>query len=291
MRISRLGIAKRDIQKLFDNLPSKVLSRAQIETILSQNRTFWRVTQSTSTQDFIDFLLKDAKLKAAKFSFPSRTIDRYVWGEAPTLEIVLSLKPNSYFSHYTAVYLHELTEQVPKTVYLNSEQLLKPLIDTELTQHGIDSAMKKPWRASSSISSYNDIRICVLNGMHTGQLGVINITGPEGETIPVTNIERTLIDIAVRPIYAGGIYEVLKAYRLARTKVSINRLSAILGKLKYKYPYHQVIGFYLEKAEVYSESQIDLLENREMKFDFYLTHEIADADYSKKWRLFFPKGF
>ena len=49
----------------------------------------------------------------------------------------------------------------------------------------------------------------------TNALGVIEIQGSEDETLKVTGIERTLIDIAVRPVYAGGVFEVLKAYKLA----------------------------------------------------------------------------
>ncbi len=70
----------------------------------------------------------------------------------------------------------------------------------------------------------------MLNGMHTGNLGVIKMSGPDGEKLKITDVERTLIDITVRPEYAGGIHEVLKAYRLAKDKVSVNKLVAILEK-------------------------------------------------------------
>jgi hypothetical protein len=39
---------------------------------------------------------------------------------------------------------------------------------------------------------------------------------PEALGIPVTNLERTLIDITVRPDYAGGVQNVLDAFRIAR---------------------------------------------------------------------------
>ena len=28
-----------------------------------------------------------------------------------------------------------------------------------------------------------------------------------------------------------------------------------------------------------------------MRFDFYLTHQMAKTDYVKEWRLYVPKGF
>lgn len=291
MRISRLKIAKRDIQNHFENLPSYVLTRSEIDRILSQNRRFWRVSTSTTVQNFIDFLLKETKLKILKFEFPYRTTNRYIWGDASIFEIVASLKPDSYFSHYTAMYLHELTEQIPKTLYLNFEQPPKSKVNRNLSQQRIKSAFMRPWRTSKNIASYKDYKICILNGMFTGKLGVIETAGPSGEKIYVTNVERTLVDIAVRSVYAGGVFEVLKAYRLAHQKVSINKLSAMLRKLNYIYPYHQVIGFYLKKAKVYKDTQINLMQKFDMKYDFYLTHQMKDVSYSKKWRLYFPKGF
>ena len=58
-----------------------------------------------------------------------------------------------------------------------------------------------------------------------------------------TTLERTLIDIAVRPFYAGGVAEVAKACEMAKNKeVSVNRLASMLTKMHFGYPYHQAIG-------------------------------------------------
>ena len=62
-----------------------------------------------------------------------------------------------------------------------------------------------------------------------------------------------------------------------------------LFKLKHVYPYHQAIGFYLEKAE-YKANQIALVEKIEMKNDFYLDYQMKNSDYSSRWKLFYPKG-
>ena len=136
-----------------------------------------------------------------------------------------------------------------------------------------------------------DYRICVINGKFTNRLGVTEIVTDTNENLPVTSIERTLIDIAVRPFYAGGIYEVLNAYRNAVDRVSINKLTAMLNKMDFIYPYHQAIGFYLHRSGVYKESQIDLLKRFELKYDFYLTNQMKERDYSKEWRIYFPKAF
>lgn len=289
MAQTRLSIAKPDIVRHFEDLPIRIFQRSQIESILAENRGFWRLSESMRVHKFIDFLIIKADLKTIKFEFPSRTIVRYTWGEVPMYEVVLSLKPESYFTHYTALYFHDLTEQVPKTIYLNFEQAPKRYRDQmTLDQSRIEAAFKRPMRVTKNIAIYKDQKICILNGMHTGQLGVISFQGPEGEKVRVTDLERTLIDIVVRPAYAGDVFEVLKAYKLAKNQVSVNRLAATLKKLNYIYPYHQAIGFYLERAG-YIKSSIEIMEKFEMKYDFYLTHRVENMDYSSKWRLYFPK--
>lgn len=57
----------------------------------------------------------------------------------------------------------------------------------------------------------------------------------------VTKIERTFADIAVRPAYAGGVYQVLEAYRGAKDKCPASTVIAVLKKIKSPYPYHQAI--------------------------------------------------
>lgn len=270
----------------FDGLKKTVFTQSDLGGILEENREFWRLSNSVTEKKFIQFLLKKKKLKAVKFQFANdRIVMRYFWGSATDNELILSLKPKSYFSHYTAMALHDLTEQIPNTIYLNYEQSPKNIKNFPIEQSKIDIAFKQPPRMSKNIVAYKKQKICVLNSMHTNRLGVIDI-----DEIPVTNIERTLIDISVRPFYSGGIFEVQKAYRNAKGQFSVNALTAMLKKLNYIYPYHQAIGFYLENSGVYKSSAVDLLQKFDLNFDFYLTHQMDKPAYSKKWRLYYPKG-
>ncbi len=248
------------------------------------------MTDATTVQNFIDFLLENTRMQMVRIDFPHRPMIRYTWGEISTYAIVLSWHPASYLSHYTAVYLHDLTEQVPKILYLNVEQPRKSSVVNTLTQSAIDTAFKSPMRKSKAVAKFRDFEICLLGSMGVNDLGIVESRGPEDEEIRLTNVERTLIDITVRPGYAGGVFEVLKAFRNAKGKVSINRLVAMLKSLDYIYPYHQAIGFYLERAGVYDASSLRLLRKREMNYDFYLTHGMQEPEYSSEWRLFFPKG-
>jgi hypothetical protein len=93
------------------------------------------------------------------------------------------------------MYFHGLTEQIPKSVFLNAEQSPKPQNALPLEQSSINNAFKGNPRLSNNKALYGEFNIYILNGKNTDNLGVINIDTPEGESVPTTNIERTLIDI------------------------------------------------------------------------------------------------
>jgi hypothetical protein len=124
--------------------------------------------------------------------------------------------------------------------------------------------------------------------MFTDRLGVEEKLLPNGEALNVTNLERTLVDIAVRPSYAGGVNAVLDAFQKAKGQLSIDRLLSILKRLDYVYPYHQAIGFYLEKAG-YSQSDWTRFMKLGISFKFYLTHGLpAEKEYDATWSMYYP---
>jgi len=291
MTKNRFQIAKRDIVEYFDSQGNKVYNISDISRILDNHRKFWRLPVNLKTEDFAKLLLTYTQLKLHHFRFVSKNTQRFTWGDISIYRIASSLEKDAYLSHYTAIYLHGLTDQIPKRIYVTHEQPKKPTANKKLSQADIDNAFHKPQRISNNVAKYKDCSICLLNGQFSNNLGVITTTNEAGETNVVTDIERTLIDITVRPAYSGGIYEVLSAYIKAAKRVSINKLTARLKTLDYIYPYHQAIGFYLEKAGNYRDAQIELLKGFDKKYDFYLDHAMEEVEYSKEWKLYFPKNF
>jgi hypothetical protein len=290
MKESSISIAWPEILKLLENYPTKVFDRSQIERILSDCRKILQLNQSITRNQFIDFLLKNKTIKAVKFEFPSQSFVRYMRGRVSIYEIILSLNTNSYFTQFSAMKFHNLTDKTPETIYLNIEQPPKRYHNTSLEQRNIDAAFKRPMRLSQNVAKYKKHKICILNGMSTGKLGVIDIIH-HGARINVTDVERILIDIVVRPGYSGGVSEVLNAYKLAKNKLSVNKLVSMLDKLNYVYPYHQAIGFYLDQSGCYDDSSINIIHRKGLDYDFYLSHDIKEMKYSPEWRIFFPNRF
>lgn len=285
-RTSAFSIAQGDIEKFFDQHRGQPLTEAEIEEIFNVNRDFWRLPPSWHYFKFIRALEERTEhFSTAILMFPHRTIKRYFWKEISPLRLALSVSPKAYLTHYTAMAYHNLTDQIPKNVYVTSEQTAKETRGV-LTQEGIDRAFAKKQRVSENIAEIPDGYIYWLSGKNTKRAGVIKTN----DGLSITNIERTLIDAAVRPLYSGGVYEVLEAYRRAADQISINKLGATLRKMNFIYPYHQAIGFYIERSGAYRPAQIDVFRQFDQEFDFYLTYNMQDKEYSKEWRLYYPKG-
>lgn len=296
---TRLQLARDEIIGFFDTAGTTVFGRRELQRILSEHRAEWRLAMGMSFGEFLDYLMKSRKLFRVELPFPQRKETRYSWGRVPIEKVLLTLKPGCHFSHFTAAQLHELTEQDPRVLYLNHEQRPKPKSDVGLSQARLDVAFRRKPRRTKNVAMVKGggtrgTKVCLLNGKHTGYLGVaerdVRLADEEAVLLRLTDIERTLIDIAVRPFYGGGVGEILRAYRRANGRASVNRLAGMLRKLGHVYPYHQAIGFYIE-ASGYEAKAVDLFHRGfDYEFDFYLDYGMKETEYVDRWRIHVPRG-
>lgn len=290
-RKSQLELGFDLIEAYFNQMQVKSFSEKTLQDIFNSKKQEWQIPANKNASHFFTFLQKKGVLFMTSFNDEkNKTKIIYSWKTQDDFTIMAGLKNNSYYSFYTALFIHQLTLQIPKTYYLNYEHssdmnllLGKP----SLTQSSIDKAFSGSQRKSSNSYSYNDRKIIITNGKKTEKLGVIKQENTQ-QYFEYTDLQRTLIDVAIRPVYAGGVFEVLEGYKKAKDILNTKKTAEYLEKMDYIYPYHQVIGFYLERAG-YGEKDLKLFD-KEKEFNFYLTYDIRNKAYSERWKLYYPKG-
>ena len=290
MTQERFNSAKPKIVATFMSSGIRVFKKRQLAAILARNRGSWGL-QDVPFERFLPFLLEQSDLRQVilKSQHPKIKDEvRYTWQTPSVYAVALSIKNNSYLTHQTAMILQGLSEESPKAVYVNYEQSPKPK-GGNLSQDGIDTAFANPQRQSKFIFSYEGAEIFVINGQFSNRLQVTRISGTRGELLDVTTLERTLIDATKRPTYAGGVAQILKAFRRAKLSLSVTALIETLNTLDYVYPYHQAIGFYMDRAG-YSESDTSKLLALGISFDFYLAYQLEpDRQFDEKWHVYYPR--
>lgn len=290
-RFEMMKIIKKELINEFDEKFNKgdIVLFKDINNMLKYNKLFSVLPNVTRVKDLIKFLVENRILIPFEHQLSkNKSTTKYAFREIHKYKTPLKLRKNSFLSHYTAMYLHNLTENVPKNVYTNQEQSKKPSNKSyNLQQSSINRAFSKPMRKTNNIASFDNFSAYMLNGKNTERMGVAEIE-VDGELLPVTDIERSLLDVSIRPGYGGGVEEILKAFTNAKGEISINRLLAYLRKVDYIYPYHQVLGFYLERAG-YKESQLKLLESMNIEYDFYLNYNMKNPSFSERWKLYYPQ--
>jgi len=279
---NHLEKASKQINNFFDNLGPKVYRKIDLKNILDNHSDEWHLENQTSLEHFIKYARKIIPLKKVQLAFPNRPHVRYISGACSIYEVTQSLKEEGYFSHHTAAEIHDLLG-ADDQIFFNFEQQMRSQSSGEMTQDAINRAFHNKARISQNKAKYKNYTIWLLNGKNTGCYGVIKFSG----NLRVTNIARTLIDMTVRPSYSGGPLQILQAYRRGIKKVDGETIVQTLAKLGHRYPYHQVIGFYMETAG-FSEKDLALLKNIPMKLDFYVDYQMVEPLYSSTWKLYYP---
>jgi len=290
MRKNAFDRAKATIEQYFDKSSRKAFTKNALEKIFHKQRTYWGIPETKRGINFIAYLKQQSWIHIWKFYIRSSNdeITIYSWKTSDELTVISGLKNKAYFTHYSAMFIHSLTEQIPKTYYLNFEHS-GPMAkrDSRLAQEAIDKAFSKEQRKAGEQYRFNRINIILLNGQYTNRLGVTDYR--EGQLCySYTDLPRTLIDITIRPTYAGGVFEVLKAYENARNKLNFIVLQKYLDELDFIYPYHQAVGFYMDKTG-YPESALALFEKK-IELNFYLTYNMKNPQFDSRWKLYYPRG-
>jgi len=69
---TRFSIATADIESYFDKQKSRIFSKADLSSILEENREFWRLSKSMSLSRFTGELISSSRLLEVTLEFPKR---------------------------------------------------------------------------------------------------------------------------------------------------------------------------------------------------------------------------
>lgn len=143
-------------------------------------------------------------------------------------EIATHLVKPSAISHFSAFHIHELTEQIPRIVYVSAP-----------------TGSSFPRVRKGELFSYRGVRYQFISVRKDHFFGIEHVWINEAK-IPVTDLERTLLDGLIKPKYCGGFMEVLHAftvrnfdikkiidYALRLDESVVKRLGWVLEKIGY----------------------------------------------------------
>lgn len=293
MRKESFDKASRDIIAFFEKTKLKAYTTHDIQRIFESHREEWKIAAYRSYKHFITFLNERKILILDVQNHEAHKSKKQILRkkDATPFDIGLTVKKDGYLSNYSAMQIHQLTLQLPKTIYISDEKYLdisSPKSNkVELDQESVDRAFLKPQRVATESykSQYDGFRYVYLQKKHKSiNVGVTQING-----LAVTDLERTLIDIAVRPVYSGGAFEVLEAYKNAKRKADPLKISSYLDELDYIYPYHQLIGFYLDLVGFPKKSLQPFLDKKS-NINFYQTYNLSNKKLNEKWGIYYPTG-
>jgi hypothetical protein len=269
-----------NLSSLIKSIPYPAINYSEFELIISSIKNVRGY--KSKTRDFIkELLIKDflSQEKLGEFDiyiFKNKNIDIY--------DLASTRSRKSFFSFHTALSIHNLILNQPKQIYLTLERpiLIKSL--SNLDQSKIDSAFNKPAKTTNNQRIYKNYSITLINGQHQNHIGVIPF-----RNYKVSDIERTLIDICVRPFYSGGVSQVLSIFDKVKKHIDTEKLFEYYTNMNFIYPYHQIIGFYLDKTG-YSKECYEKFLSLRTNFKFYITYNILHKSFSEKWNLYYPIG-
>lgn len=291
MRVESFTRAKPKIIGFFKKKESYAFTSYDLRLVFENNSDLWKIARYRSYIDFIKFLEENKILPVHNLEGPNGE-EKKIWVKpsGTNYDIGLTIKKGGYLSNYTAMQEHGLTLQIPKTIYISVDkyEVINRPAEVVLKQDAVDDAFAKPQRTTSEVfqSKKDNFRYSFIQKKYSSiDVGVVS-----KNRYRITDIERTLIDLAVRPTYSGGVFEVLGAFENAKDKVDVSKLYDYLNKLDYIYPYHQLIGFYMYKAG-YSKKRLQPFSDRISPIDFYLTYNLSSKKLDTKWRIYYPMGF
>jgi predicted transcriptional regulator of viral defense system len=303
VKASDIPVAVMSQSAAFNNVLAPASIRKVYDALRNQGYLLQRVTLSEFTRYILspeEGLFRELRLVR---KYDGKEVVRLIPRSQPVspYAIALSLSTHAYVSHYSALYLHGLTLNVPKPIYVKSRRTKDknpPHEAGELTQEQLDSAFSIPARMTRNIYTFDyegtTHEVYLLEKSAEVDKGITKVSAPHAPSgIAVSGVEKTLVECVVKTNYAGGAGEVLDAFRRARETLKILRMMQLLKGGRYLFPYEKNILFYMDRAG-YSEQQKKLVTERSRPdktgFTTYLEKNMHGKLLDPGIGIYYPQG-
>ena len=229
MIMGKNEIKKRVVEKIRKELSVKlpiVFSETVLKKQLQQMYQAGRIKYETKTA-----LSKTVKKVPVKWNMKKDyKLLTFNPSKIQIIDILVAFQPRYYLSHFSALYLHELTDHRPEEYFLSKEITGRtPFHSKEKIPEKIRQTFLKSPRKTSKYLTYQKTKITLLEKQDLSQIGIrsksLKVDKMRQVSISFTSLERTLIDTIISPHYSGGIKTVINAF--SKTRINIKQLYKI----------------------------------------------------------------
>lgn len=194
--------------------------------------------------------------------------------DAHPFAIATHLVQPSAISHWSAMQHHGLTEQIPHTITCSTYQ---KVVTPSMRNNTANDRLKHGWEIQGIRYEYFTVK-----KQHF--FGIEKVWIAQDLLIPITDKERTLLDVFIYAKHFGGIGEALGALENALSTLDIDKL------VKYTIEYDQIatikrLGWALDYLEVSQQQYQPLLEKITSYYCLLDSEQPAEGPYNKKWKI------
>lgn len=156
MRKESFEAAYQNITDYFHNLNTQAFTTFDLSNIFENKRNSWKIASYRTAKHFFKYLENSGILKLTTLKHQSTGSIKTILSKpnANYYDIALTIKKDGYLGNYTAMSIHQLTLQIPKSIYISfmkSDEGRTNFNNASLSQKSIDQAFSKPQRITSEV--------------------------------------------------------------------------------------------------------------------------------------------
>ena len=279
MRQDYFSKNKEKIKSIAENTNS--YSFSDIAALLSKVKEDGLVSRSMTASKFYDRLVDIGLLSFSVF-IDGAYLTRYSFHkDIPDETLLLSLKKRAFLSMSSSLNYQGLSSYRDDFVFISQEQSPKEDYNhSKLTQEAIDNAFSKDYRRTKKVGKYNNKHIVFLEPKNTKEFGVIEING-----IKVSSVSRALVEMVVNVQYFRNTKELISVFKKIKSNIDIDEVFDIVEKFDFIYPYHQSIGYILEKIG-FKREKLYKFKECVSKLNFYTDKKQDNYKYIAYWKMY-----